>query len=192
MKQPVPIFAKEYQFVNGEILSMYNDTLNVTGLKGVKLLYAVKRNIAMLKPYAEAFSDKEIIPMSEEFIKYEEERREMNKRFATDAEGRVKTKKEIIGTQVVEAYDVDINTPAYIKEATAINEKYKEVIDARSQDIKDYNAFLTEPFKEDIKIFKVPLSVAPDDERAFNAISYMIEDLSPEQEQVWLDLFPKQ
>jgi hypothetical protein len=190
MKQ-VEIKKDVTKITNGEVLARYRALLNINGVKGTKLLYAIHRNKQILKPYAEAFDDKELIPISEALIKHNDAVSAIYKKYADDGKGGFKLKTIMDNGTPVQAYDIDINDPKIKKEVDALAKKNnaEKLIEERNKDIKDYNEFLLAPCEEQIKTFYIPVSLAPDDQIAFNAVSFMLADFTPEQEAQFNELF---
>ena len=152
----------------GEIVQRYNDLVAVKGLTGIQLLYAVKRNKDILKPIAEQLHQSVLIPPSDEFLKHEEELR----KIILKPDNTLKEDKDIDYTKL-----------------DALLLTNKDVIAKRNADIKEYNAIMKTEYDEEVKTFHIPLSIAPSTQEEFDAISFMIADMTPEQEAKFNELF---
>lgn len=73
-----------------------------------------------------------------------------------------------------------------IKDLMTLN---KDVIDKRNADIKEYNKIMLTDYDESVKVFYIPLSIAPNTQEQFDAISFMIKDITEEQETAFNELF---
>jgi len=73
-----------------------------------------------------------------------------------------------------------------IKDLMTVN---KDVIDKRNVDIKEYNKIMLTDYDEPVKVFYIPLSIAPSTQEQFDAISFMIKDITEEQETSFNELF---
>ena len=146
----------------GELVQRYNELNEVTKLEGIKLLYAVKRNKDVLKPIAEQLHHTVLIPACDAYLAYEEKL------------SFIKAEKEIS-----------------IDAIKALMEEYKEVIAIRTKDVKEYNTLMLEEYDGEVKTFYIPLSIAPSEQSQFNAISFMIKDMTEEQELEFDNLFNK-
>ena len=70
-----------------------------------------------------------------------------------------------------------------------LNIEYADVIAEMTKHIEEYNRFMREECEYQPTFFKVPLTLAPDNQEAFDAISFMIADFTPEQEAKFNELF---
>ena len=174
---------------NGEILARYRALTNVQNIKGTKLLYAVHRNKQLLEPFAKAFDDKVLVPLSTELEVYNEAVQNVYKKYADDGVGGVKTKVVIENGKPLSVFDIDMNNLDMKKELAELAKTYSDAIEERNKDIKEYNEFLMKPFEDTLKVFYIPIDIAPSTQEEFDAISFMIADMTPEQEAKFNELF---
>lgn len=144
----------------GELVQRYNELVSVTNLQGIKLLYAVKRNKDILKPITEQLHHTVLIPASDEYIAYEESFNML-----------------------------DPKAEDYHKQVQQLRETNKEVINQRNIQIKEYNATMLEEYEGEVPVFYIPLSIAPITQEQFNPISFMVADMTGEQEMRFNELF---
>lgn len=135
---------------NGDILTLY--TILITGeknAKGTKLVYALSRTIGKLKPVAEALSREKCIPESDTYKDYLKKLDELNQKSSN---GKI----VVVGDR--QHYDFpwfydpakyagaqQVHTAAFEK----LKATFKEAIDERDSQIKEYNEFLNEEFGKD-------------------------------------------
>ncbi len=137
-----------------EILVLFRGLNSLGNLTGVNFSYAVMRNMNRLKPEIEAL-EKSLEP-TEEYKKYDEERVELCKEQARkDEDGKPITVRDVNGQ---EKYDVDEITFAPLLEA--LKEKYKDVVEARIAQEKEYNELLKT--ETDVDLFKVKIENVPE------------------------------
>lgn len=144
----------------GEIVQRYNDLNTITGLKGIQLLYAVKRNKDILKPIAEQLHHTVLIPASKSYMAYEE---------------------QLMALETEKGFDKEA-----VKE---LNSKHVDLLNIRNKEIKEYNKVMLEEYDKEIEVFYIPLSVAPDEQKQFDAVAFMISDMDIEIEKKFNELF---
>ena len=69
-----------------------------------------------------------VMPMSDEFKKYNDELSDIYKKLALQPDGTYKTKMVNSPNGEIESYDVDINSEAFILERDALIKKHEKVI----------------------------------------------------------------
>lgn len=178
-------------FLKGELITIHRNLSNVTNLEGVKLLYARQRNLTILKNIISNFSEEVLIPKTDKYLKFEEEEKNINIKFATDSNGIIKTKQQIVNNVPVEVYDIDVTDLHYIRARKELFDKYADEISNRNQQIHEYNKFMLMEHEDEIKFFKIPVNLAPTKQSQYDAVSFMIADMTFEQEQEFNELFSK-
>ncbi len=140
---------------NKDVMSLYKSLVELSGLKGVKLAYAVARNKVILQNEFEGLvaSQKE----SQEFLDFEDERVELAKKYSKkNADSEPETK--IVNK--TREYILE-DKEAFKKALAELKEKYKKTLDERDQQIKDFEALLEEESK--ITLHKVSMADIPQD-----------------------------
>lgn len=193
-EEPTKKELNEEYLYRGELVSMYTGVSQPLGLSGLKLLYGINKNKKRLLHIVDEFSRDEVIPASAEFKKFSEENNELFNRLSKKADGTNKLKYTMNHDgQMVEQYDIDQNSPEYLTEKAILNKKYEKALKEREAQLKTYDAFLNEKHDQKFDIFYVPMSEVPKDinDKQYFAISWMIADMSPEQEAEFQTLFNK-
>lgn len=178
-------------YTREEIRRIYIKLENVRNLQGIRLLYARDRTLKSLRDLYESTDPEKVIPVSPDFSKYEAKLRDLYTKYST-VDGVVKTRKELVGNKVQEVFDFNPDDPGLKRDKAKLDSQFEVAIQARKDQEKSYREFLSEPIKEEeVKIFKIPLSVAPEDQTSFDAVSALIADMTPEQQEEWDSLFDK-
>ena len=126
-----------------------NKSLSELKLPGVKFAYAVARNIQALKPEVTALQ--EAIKQSPEYQAYEKARVDLATKHASKDE---KGKPVIVGNE----FAIE-DQEAFDKAIEELKEKHKTTIEAREQQLKDFNELLEKDV--DVTLFKVALEDVP-------------------------------
>ncbi len=156
-----PVVKRDRKLTNLEILQLHAELKALRNVPGVKLNYAIARTLQNLKPLVEAYSQDQLIPKSEEFIKYENELKKAYEQFASKGSGAPKTKILVTPQGEMESLDIDINSEE-VKEARAkLQLKYTKAIEERKAQISEYNDWLGMECEDDYKIWKVDYSEMP-------------------------------
>lgn len=155
---------------NRDIIGLYN-TLESLNYKGVKFAYTIARNIKSLKPLMESMDKALAIP--KEFIEYDKQRVDLARKFSDkDENGKPKVDKNNFVIKDVETFDKEIN---------ALQEKYKDVIDARQKQLDEYKVLQDE--EVEVEVFAIPQMLLPEDitTKELTAIFPIVEEgvLSP-------------
>lgn len=177
-------------YTNEEIRRIYIRLDRVKGLEGIRVLYSRDRTLRSMRDLYEATDPDKVIPISPAFKAYEEKLRDLYSKFATK-DGTVKTRTEIVDGKPGEVFDFDPNDPLLKKEKAKLDKEHSEAIETRKKQESDYRDFLKEEVKEEVKIFRIPLALAPTDQVKFEAISPLIADMTPELQEEWETLFAK-
>lgn len=177
-------------YTNEDIRRIYIRLDRVKGLEGIRVLYARDRTLRSLKDIYETTDPDSRIPLSDDFKAYEEKLREIYTKYATK-DGTVQTRTEMVGGVPSEVLSFDPNDPALKKEKAKLDKEHHTAIEFRKKQEKEYREFLQDEVKEEVKLFRIPLSLAPTDQAKFEAISPLIMDMTPELEAEWEALFAK-
>lgn len=185
-----PQITKNKKLRNIEVLELYYGLKSLKGVQGVKLLYAINRTIAWLKPIAEAFSQEELIPAPEGMVAYQKELREFFEKMAMSKDGS-KRFRVVQGAdgRPVEQLDVDLSDPVAIAGKAKIDKKYEAIIKAYQAEIEQYNQFLNKECEEEIRLFYVPLAHAPDKKEQYDVVAPLIREMNANQLSRWEELF---
>lgn len=185
-----PHIKKDRKFKNIEVLELYHGLKNLKGVQGIKLVYAINRTIAWLRPIAEAFSQEELIPMPESYKKYQQELREFYEKMVTNEDGSKRTR-VVAGPdgRPLEQLDVSFSDPKVIAGKAKIDKKHEQAIKDFQQDIDEYNAFLNKECDEEVRLYYIPLALAPEAKEQFDIVSPLIKDMTSEQQARWDELF---
>lgn len=150
---------------NIDILNLSLNLSNID-LKGVKISYAIARNIAILKPEAEALLKAK--EPSNDFKVYDNERVEIAKKYA---------KKDENGEPVIkdDTYVFD-NKEAFDKEVAKLQKLHAKAIEEREKQINDFKDLLEK--ETPIELHKVNITDIPEDitSQQMLAIYQIIED----------------
>ena len=135
---------------NSELIELFVALQKVEKLPGAKFAYAVAKNNALLK--TEINSINAAVSPTEEYTKYDKERVELAKKYS---------KKDNNGEPVVKdnAFDIE-DTASFEKDLKELQEKHKEAIDSRENQIKEFEKLLEE--KNDVELFKIPYTDVPE------------------------------
>lgn len=121
----------------------------LTGLTGVSFSYAVAKNLNILKPEIESLQ--EAVKFSPEFKEFDEKRIALAIKYA---------KKNEVGQPATEngAYILE-DQEAFNKEFTPLKEEYKEALDKREEQLKEYEELLKKETK--LELHKISLADVP-------------------------------
>jgi len=142
---------------NSKLVDLYRALSELKGLKGVKFNYGISKNFAILD--SELNSIKAGLEVSDEYKLYDEKRVELCKEYS---------KKNESGEPMI-ALDQATNTTKYIianqtgfdAALAELNKENKEIVDARTKQIEDFNQFLEK--ESTIALYKIKLEdVSPD------------------------------
>jgi len=145
-------------------------------LPGVKFAYAVAKNSKLVGGEIETLQ--ETIKPTEEYSDFEKERDEIVKKYAVkDKNGGAKQEsKEVNGQHFtfynIEKDKIDISN----KELKELNEKFKEAVDARDIQLKEYAELME--VECNIEVHKIVLDLIPEDITGgtIELIDWMIEE----------------
>lgn len=142
--------------MKNEELFMLNQAITTVGnLSGVKFAYAIAKNKKVIETEIEVL--KESVKPSEKFTEYEKKKAEIVKKYA-DKDEKGNYKADANNQYVVETQKVEFE-----KEVAPLNEEYKEEIDKRDAQVKEFNEVMLKaeakfiPFK--IKKEDVPVNI---------------------------------
>lgn len=185
-----PEIKKDRKIRNIEVLELYHGLKNLKGVTGIKLVYAINRTVAWLKPIAEAFSQEELIPVPEGYAKYQQELRQFYEKLATNDDGTRRTR-IVSGPdgRPLEQLDISIGDPKVLAGKAKIDKKYEEEIASYQKEIDEYNKFLNAECTEDIRLYFIPLAYAPDKKEQYDIVAPLIKNMTEEQQARWDNLF---
>lgn len=130
------------KFKKKELFDLYNALHAVGNLSGPRFVYVVARNIIYLKDEVTALQKS--LKSDDAFVEYEKERVELAKSFALKKDGQPVTYKE----NGMERFTIE-DQKGFDVSFADLKIKYKEAIDNRVQQEKDFEAMLD----EDVEIF---------------------------------------
>lgn len=137
--------------LNKEIFSLFDGLNELGGLKGVKLAYAIAKNVSVLTPEIEAF--KKSLEPTKEFSDYEKTRIEILEKYA---------KKDDDGKPIIEGNEYVLeNKDEALKEIASHSENHKDVIEARQKQIGEFNDLMDK--ENAVSLHKVSLKDIPED-----------------------------
>lgn len=143
--------------LNENVLDVWYRLSNITPVKGVKLNYAIAKNIALLNSEAEAI--KKALEPNAEFQTYNKERIELCEEHAKKDENGKTIKTPLAnGT---EEYVFGENQAKFDKAVKALQEVYKDGITAQEEKLKKDTLFLKEPNK--VELHKIDMTEIPED-----------------------------
>lgn len=136
---------------NSKIVELYNRLASVKGLKGVQFNYAIARNMAKLESEFKSLSKSQ--EPTPEYAKFEDARVELLKKYA---------KKDEKGEFVIvdNSYELE-DKVTFEKEYKVLKEEHKEVLDARTEQMKEYAELLDK--ENTIELHKIKFSDVPED-----------------------------
>jgi hypothetical protein len=133
-----------------EALNLYNG-LRALKLSGVKLNYAIARNVELLK--AEAMAIEASLKPSDEFTKFEAERLALAERHAK--------KDDTLNPEIRDGRYVIVDVPAFQQDMEGLKDKHQSVIDERTKQLEDYRRLLGED--SEVLLYKVAEHHLPED-----------------------------
>jgi hypothetical protein len=143
-------------FVLAEQLANNIDRLKA--LKGAKFTYGILKNIEVLEKEVKMIM--ETSKPSDDFLAYDKARVALCEEFAKDENGEIR-KKENPATPGQFEYDIDVESKEWKDAIVKMKEDYKEVLEAREEQIKQYNELLQADF--DVELYKIKLDDVPND-----------------------------
>lgn len=132
------------QLTNQQVVELYNALSDpkLLELKGGKFVYAVAKNLQIMKPEIDSLS--RVLELTVDYKKYDTERAELAKKYAKVKEdGTPETKMSVRDGNMVEEYII-ANQAEFEKKASELGEKHKNVRDEREKQIEDYKELLKE------------------------------------------------
>jgi hypothetical protein len=145
-------------FTNIELYKFYETLQSIPVLKNIKLWNAVNLTISNLEPIYKELKDDKLIPKTDSVKEYDKEVAELYKEISG---GKI-INKELPNGKTIESWDIDFENPEVItkleESIKELQEKYKEAIEERTNDIKAYNEFMEETFTEKVTLHKVAIT----------------------------------
>jgi len=157
----------------GDVYELYFTLISLSSFRpSAKVGYAFARNRAFLKPIVVSLEEIRKVedPKLEE---YNRKRNDLLIRYSKDDEGKPRTRRTPDGGV---AYDIpDDKLGAYDKDLKKLREEYKDLVEKIEDAERKFQDQLKEviPKDENLRLFKIPLSVIPDHELTqsqFNAL----------------------
>jgi vacuolar-type H+-ATPase subunit I/STV1 len=137
------------KLTNRDVIGLYN-TLDGLNYRGVKFAYTIARNLNSMKPIMNAMD--RALKVAPEFTEYDKARVELAK---THADKDAKTGKPVVDGNNFVIKDME----KFEAELKVLQEKYKEVIDARQKQLDDYAVLQDE--EVEIEVLSIPQSLLP-------------------------------
>ena len=125
------------KFKKKELFDLYNSLRAVGNLSGPRFVYVVARNLAFLKD--EVMSLQRAIKSDESFVAYEKERVELAKKHALKKDGQPVTYSE----NGLERFKIE-DQKSFNIALEELKDKYKEAIDNKLKQEKDFEIMLDE------------------------------------------------
>ncbi len=170
---------------NSEILALYQALKNLPPhFSGIRFLYAATRNVQKLKEVAGSLASAEYTianfrQQDKTFIKYEEERIELARSYASrDAEGNPLTRGIDFQGGRREIYDVPPEKEAELEKAVEIlQKKYRKAFDLERKCQEDFSMLMDE--SSEVDLYMVPLPEVPETIQSglFSQIYPIIEEV---------------
>jgi hypothetical protein len=152
-----------------DALLLYQALNRLGNMSGVKFAYGVSRNLALLKPEIESLQ--KAIEATPEFMKFDEKRVELAKKYA---------KKDDKGEPIITNNNYEMeNQVVFDEEFSALKEEYKKEFEARQAQLEEYNEMLQS--ESDVVLYKIPVSYVPEtiNVSQMNSIAAIITDDVP-------------
>jgi len=159
---------------NKDLFTLKEGLKEAKKLQGVKFAYAVAKNSRLVDHEIELLQET-IIP-SEDFTEFEDKRNELVKKYAKkDKNGEPKQETQDVNGQTFSFFKID-DIPAYNEEAKPLEEEYKEVIESRNTQLKEYDTQLEEDCG--LVLHKVVIDIVPENitGETLELIDWMIEE----------------
>jgi len=169
-----PNIKKERPLSNFEVIRLYIDLTELSGITGLILNYQINATRRSLKPLYEAYQQDELIPKSAEYKDYEKELNALYTKLATP-EGAKLPRTRNNGNDG-EILDLDINADNVVNERIKLQGKYVNTILERQKQNLEYKEWLQEPCKDEYKLFKIKSSYLPDNKQIWDACTLLIDD----------------
>lgn len=143
-----------------------------------------------MKPIVDAFAQDRLIPMTAKYKEYLQELRDFFEKSATREDGTIASKM-VPGPDgnLQEQFEVNLNDPQIIAGKSAIDNRFKDAIIEYRKDVEDYNLFMNKECEEEIRLFYIPLAMAPEDKDKFDIVAPLIKEMTPDQQARWEELF---
>lgn len=136
---------------NSQVIELYNGLSKISNLKGVKLNYAIAKNVSLLKSEVDSL-EKSVAP-SDEFQEYDKKRVELVKKFS---------KLDDKGNAIILNNEYLIEDQKSLEEAFDIFKKEnKEVLDKRQEQLDNFKDLLQE--ENSLKLFKILIDLVPEE-----------------------------
>ena len=130
-----------------------------SNLKGIKFVYSLAKNKKAIEKEVDVLQAA-IVP-SKEFVEYEKKRIKLCNKYAEKDESG-KSKMEVIGKRgESEFVFVEENRKIFSKELEVLRKEYKEVMEARDRQIKEFNKFLEK--ENDFEPYVIAYEDIPED-----------------------------
>lgn len=135
---------------NDKLVELYRGLISLNNLVGVKVNYAILKNINILKPEIEIL-DKSI-EFSPEYKKYDEARIELCEKYA---------KKNKLGESIISNNQYEIeDIKSFDKDSDALKKANKTVIDNRTTQLEEYKKLLDSD--NQIVLYKISINDIPE------------------------------
>lgn len=147
------------KFKNGELIVAYYSLDKLDGLKGVKFLYALNKNLSKLEKEVKTLEKS--VDMTDKYKEFETKKAQLNERMSQkEKNGSPKIMRHGDGRST---YVIDQGKKIEHKEEMdKLLEEYKEEIENRDKEIKEYSEFL-ESENKDFSPYLIDPDIIPDD-----------------------------
>ena len=144
-------------FVLAEQLANNIDRLKA--LKGAKFTYGILKNIEILEKEVKMIM--ETSKPTDDFLAYDKTRVALCEQFCAKDEKGEMVKKENPNNPGQFEYDIDVESQEWKDAIVKMKEENKDVLEARDEQIKQYNELLQSEFE--VELYKVKLDDVPND-----------------------------
>lgn len=152
-----------------DVLDRHEKLSSIEDIKGVKVNYAISRNISILKPVIDSLMI--CLKSSDRYKEYEKKRLKIAEKHA---------QKDKVGKPVIEdnIFIGLIGNEEFTKEFEALKEEYKDALIEKEKQIDEYNSMLDEDIKEEIIPHLIKIEDIPEDitTKQMNALCPFITD----------------
>lgn len=167
---------------NREVLERYyafydeNDMPLPLKVKGLRVKYAVSKNMDAVSAAAKHLKRDVIAPASKEFTAYEKAVQEL---YIKHSDGGKKTIQVNTPFGIKHQYDISMSLKEFEKDLEGLTKKYDKVIEERKRQVIEYNEFLDKEHKDiewdAFSLKEIEKWNEDPDEVSYNALKTMID-----------------
>jgi len=166
-----------------EVIIKANQLSRAMDIKNVRVSYAKEKNRRKFQSIADELMFDKATPETAKIAKkYEEYQTEIRKIYESVSKGKTKQVPGP-GGQPAEIFDVDTNSPEYIKKKEALDKKFADTLEDYKTKLAEYEKFLNEDYEEEIPVFMVSFEDLPTDisDTVMSAIEFMVREIPLEE-----------